>query len=96
MDDGGTLGALMRHRMTMTAHCEACGHFGRLDLDRLADRLGSDWSYIGRVPPGLVCSRCRSGRISITIGGRQAEGPAPASTWGMMPPSLPPRDHGDE
>jgi len=69
MDKGGTLGALLRHRMTMTAHCNGCGRSRRLNLEALAARLGDDWSYLGRVPPGLVCTRCRGRDVAITIGG---------------------------
>lgn len=83
MDEGGTLGALMRHHMTMTATCEACRHYGRVDLARLAGRLGADWSYLGRVPPGLVCSACGSRSITITIGGSRASGDGAPSSGGM-------------
>ena len=56
-----TLGDLKREGMGATGHCatHACSMAGgrAIDLDRLIDRLGADWVYVGVRWP-VKCARC--------------------------------------
>ncbi|WP_157014916.1 hypothetical protein [Mesorhizobium xinjiangense] len=50
----------------LTAHCNACRHHCRLDLEALGRRLGFEHSTLARaLAPKLVCSKCGSKNIAL-------------------------------
>ena len=49
-----------------TAECSACHHRTRVDLKKLADRLGDDFP-LKNVRTRLRCGRCRSRRCTISL-----------------------------
>lgn len=67
-----TLGEIRRHEFIITANCTgfACGRGRPLDIDRLIEIFGEDYSVIEdtRIRAALVCIRCkhRGGSLSVT------------------------------
>ncbi len=84
-----TIGKLIDGGYELGAHCaeRGCNHFGWLDLEMLAKRLGRDHrSMRADLVPHLRCSRCGSKNVSITLH------PPTRSTYGgetawMVPPA---------
>lgn len=60
----------------ITGHCSnhRCAHAVMLDLDKLIEKFGADYSYIGddRLRQSLRCSRCghKGGMITISHSAR--------------------------
>lgn len=67
-----TLRALIRNDYSLTAHCneDACRHTSKLDLPKLADRLGLDFVAIGDPNPlvaRLRCAKCGKKNLSLIL-----------------------------
>lgn len=64
-----TLGDLRAHRIDIRGHCIGCGGGGKLDLDKLIERYGADYCYVGEtvISKALVCARCGRRGGSITL-----------------------------
>lgn len=70
-----TLGDLRREGMTASGYCAAHG-MRAIDLDRLIERLGADWVYVGRRWP-IKCAVC-GGPLSSFV---SPTGPGMGRPW---------------
>lgn len=64
-----TLGELRDHQIDMWGHCIGCGGGGRLDIDKLIERYGADFVYVGEtaISKALVCRKCGRCGGNITL-----------------------------
>ncbi|AZN72722.1 hypothetical protein D5400_16865 [Georhizobium profundi] len=66
----GTIGWLIDKHMCLTVYCNdlACQHRAEPDLQKLADRLGREHSYLlPKLGPKLKCSACGGKKIVIQV-----------------------------
>jgi len=61
-----TIGDLIDHRMSLTAHCGDCGRSAGVDLEAAAAAFGRDAGYVGGTLR-LTCVACGSRMVSITV-----------------------------
>jgi ribosomal protein L37E len=65
-----TLGESIERRETIEAHCKErrCGHAAKLDLPKLAEKLGRDHGTLHKdLVPHLKCGKCGSKNIGLTL-----------------------------
>lgn len=63
-----TLGRFIDNDHTLAANCRKCGHYAKLDLEALAQRLGRDHSTNNlRLRSKLKCSKCGSKDIALLV-----------------------------
>ena len=61
-----TLGDCLRCGETITAHCHTCGRYTELDIQALADKLGSEHgAMLNDLAPKLKCSVCNGKRLQL-------------------------------
>jgi len=65
-----TIGDLIDHEMTMTAHCR-CGHCADVDLVAAGARIGRNALFVAPSRLPLVCGACGRRDVSITIASRK-------------------------
>jgi len=61
-----TIDTLIEHKMGAFLSCPTCRHAGDIDLERLAGRLGRDWTFINRRWP-VRCARCGNRNVEVRI-----------------------------
>lgn len=76
-----TLGKLIDVGHHLQPHCDDCGNGLRVDMDRLAAKVGRDFYYIGRRFP-LHCPLCGSDDVSTRISSAPSAGNSPEVIYG--------------
>lgn len=63
-----TLSDLREHQIDMWGNC-LCGAGSKLDMDKLIERYGADFVYVGetKISAALECRKCRRRSGSITL-----------------------------
>ena len=61
-----TIGKLIDHEMVAFMWCPSCQRSADIDIERLAERIGRDWYFIGRRWP-VKCTECGSSDVETRI-----------------------------
>lgn len=71
--DLNRLDGMVQYGYRLTAHCENCGHYGPVDLNKLIAKFGSDFDTVDRrdeLVAALRCTKCGGSNVDIRMHGR--------------------------
>lgn len=66
------LGTMREYGYSITAFCETCGHFAKVDLDKLVDRFGPTFDTVdnrAELLRALKCSKCQGRKMDVRLHG---------------------------